>query len=265
VGRYWQIPEEAQNPAAGSPLSLEGLLIRIEQNRVLLASHRPLTSGELLRLHEEFAVEYTYNSNAIEGNTLTLRETALVLRGITVARKPLKDHLEVVGHKEAFDFVCGLVAEQPPLTESVIKQIHSLVLADRREDRGVYRRIPVRIAGAQHEPVQPFLVGPKMVELLTWYNADRGNIITRLARLHMEFERIHPYIDGNGRTGRLLVNLELMKACYLPIDVKFVDRARYYGAFDAYEAQGSLLPMECHFEEYEDERLAYYLRIVEAV
>lgn len=84
-----------------------------------------------------------------------------------------------------------------------------------------------------------------MLELLTWYNADRGNIITHLARLHVEFERIHPFIDGNGRTGRLLVNLEFMKACYLPIDVEFVDRARYYGAFDAYEAQGSLLPMEC--------------------
>lgn len=109
-------------------------------------------------LTEEFIVEYTYNSkNAIEGNILTLRETDMVLRGLTIDRKPLKGHMEAVGHKEAFDFVQDLVKEQMPLSESVIKQIHYLVLADKREDRGVYRRIPVRIMGAKHEPVQPYL------------------------------------------------------------------------------------------------------------
>lgn len=103
------------------------------------------------RLAEEFIVEYTYNSNAIEGNTLTLRETDMVLRGLTIDRKPLKDHIEAVGHKEAFDFVRDLVKEQMPLSERIIKQIHYLVLADKREDRGVYRRVPVRIMGAKHQ------------------------------------------------------------------------------------------------------------------
>ena len=92
---------------------------------------------ELERLTEEFTIEYTYNSNAIEGNTLTLRETDMVLRGLTIDRKPLKDHMEAVGHKEAFDLVRDLVKGQVPLSESIIKQIHYLVLADKREDRGV--------------------------------------------------------------------------------------------------------------------------------
>ena len=102
---------------------------------------RSLTAGELQRLQEEFLIEYTYNSNAIEGNTLTLQETALVLEGITIDRKPLKDHLEAVGHKDAFLYVQDLVKEKAPFSESIIKQIHTLVLLDRPEDRGVVRRM----------------------------------------------------------------------------------------------------------------------------
>ena len=118
---------------AGTGLS--GLLESIERKKALLASCRPLTRGEAARLTEDFAVEYTYNSNAIEGNTLTLRETDRVLRGLTVAEKPLKDHLEAVGHKEAFDFVVKLVREKKPLSQSLIKQVHFLLLADKKDDR----------------------------------------------------------------------------------------------------------------------------------
>lgn len=152
-GREWRIPEDAVKPADGRCKSKESLLTMIDRKKVELDSRRPLTKGEIARLNEEFTVEYTYNSNAIEGNTLTLRETDLVLRGLTIDQKPLKDHMEAVGHKEAFDFVCDLVKEQIPISESIIRQIHYLVLADKREDRGVYRRVPVRIMGAHHEPV----------------------------------------------------------------------------------------------------------------
>ena len=162
-GRGWKIPSDAEKPADGRFKSRDSLLSQIDRKKTELDSRRPLTEGELERLTEEFAVEYTYNSNAIEGNTLTLRETDLVLRGLTIDQKPLKDHMEAVGHKEAFDFVRELVKENAPLTESIIKQIHSLVLADKREDRGVYRRVPVRIMGAQHEPVQPYLIKPQNI------------------------------------------------------------------------------------------------------
>ncbi len=262
-GRRWMIPVDTRKPLDGRFKATESLLAAIDRKKSELDTRRPLTEGEVERLREEFTIEYTYNSNAIEGNTLTLRETDMVLRGLTIDRKPLKDHMEAVGHKEAFDFVCDLVKEQMPLSESTIKQIHYLVLADKREDRGVYRRVPVKIMGAKHEPVQPYLIQPKMEQLLENYRNNTDHIIPRLARFHIEFEEIHPFIDGNGRTGRLLVNLELMKAGYPPIDIKFADRISYYHAFDEYHVKHDLGAMEKLFACYVNARLDNYLMMLE--
>ena len=262
-GRGWKIPGDAKKPADGRYKSKESLLAQIDRKKVELDGRRPLTAGEVARLNEEFIVEYTYNSNAIEGNTLTLRETDLVIRGLTIAQKPLKDHLEAVGHKEAFDFVSELVKDNVPISESIIKQIHYLVLADKKEDRGVYRRIPVRIMGAQHEPVQPYLIEPKMEQLLRDFAESTEHIVTKLARFHIEFEGIHPFIDGNGRTGRLLVNLELMKAGFPPIDIKFTDRIAYYNAFDEYHVKHNLSAMENLFAGYINTRLDMYLDMLQ--
>lgn len=150
--------------------------------------------------------------------------------------------MEAVGHKEAFNFVRELVRDNVPLSERTIQQIHYLVLADKKDDRGAYRRVPVRILGAQHELVQPYLIQPRMEQLMLSYAESKEHIVTKVARFHIEFEGIHPFIDGNGRAGRLLVNLELMKAGYPPIDIKFTDRMVYYNAFDAYHE--SLLNQE---------------------
>ena len=262
VGKIWYIPDTVEKPADGRIKAKESLLTLIEKKKAELDTKRPLTEGEVQRLYEDFMVEYTYNSNAIEGNTLTLRETEMVLRGLTVDQKPLKDHLEVVGHKDAFYFVVDLVKEKVEITESIIKQIHSLVLADKPMDKGVYRKIPVRIMGAHHEPVQPYLIEPKMYELLQDYKKDDRNIAEKLAEFHIRFEGIHPFIDGNGRTGRLLINLELMKAGYPPIDIKFTDRKRYYDAFDAYYVKKDLSAMTKLFAEYLNARLTEYLKIL---
>lgn len=262
--RVWHIPIDAVKPVDGRYKSQEGILSQIDRKKAELDKCRPLTAGEVERLNEEFIVEYTYNSNAIEGNTLTLRETDLVLRGLTIAQKPLKDHMEAVGHKEAFDYISQLVKEKAPISESIIKQIHFLVLADKRDDRGVYRRVPVRIMGAQHEPVQPYLIEPKMEQLLIDFAESKEHIITKLARFHIEFEGIHPFIDGNGRTGRLLVNLELMKAGYPPIDIKFADRIAYYNAFDEYYVKHNLSAMEKLFAGYVNERLDTYLKMLKS-
>ena len=261
-GRGWKLPTDAVKPSDGRFRSTESLLDMIDRKKAELDTCRPLTEGETARLTEEFIVEYTYNSNAIEGNTLTLRETDMVLRGLTIDQKPLKDHLEAVGHKEAFDFVRELVQNQVLITERIIQQIHFLVLADKREDRGVYRRVPVRIMGAQHEPVQPYLIQPKMEQLLANYAASEEHIVRKLARFHIEFEGIHPFIDGNGRTGRLLVNLELMKAGYPPINIKFTDRLAYYNAFDEYHVEHDLSAMEKLFAGYINERLDLYLAML---
>lgn len=261
-GRGWKIPVNAVKPTDGRYKTSASLLEIIDRKKIELDSRRPLTAGEVERLNEEFTVEYTYNSNAIEGNTLTLRETDMVLRGLTIDQKPLKDHMEAVGHKEAFDFVRELVQNNTPMSERVIQQIHYLVLADKREDRGVYRRVPVRIMGAQHEPVQPYLIQPRMEQLMLSYAESTEHIVRKLARFHIEFDGIHPFIDGNGRTGRLLVNLELMKAGYPPIDIKFTDRVAYYKAFDEYHVKGKLNAMEKLFAGYINERLDQYLTML---
>lgn len=262
-GRAWKIPYDAIKPTDGRYKIKDSLIPIIKDKLEVLKTRRPLTEGELQRLNEEFLTEFTYNSNAIEGNTLTLRETDMVLRGLTIEQKSLKEHLEVIGHKEAFDYVRELVSERVPLSEKIIKDIHYLVLADKKEDRGIYRRVPVRIMGAAHEPVQPYLIVPKMEELIEQYNNSTEDIVNKLALFHIEFESIHPFIDGNGRTGRLLVNMELMKAGYPPIDIKFTDRLKYYEAFDEYHIRHNALSMADMFARYINQRLDLYLSILD--
>ena len=269
AGRSWLIPADAQKPEDGRVNrfvngKLKELLSRIDEKKAALDTLRPLTAGEVARLKDEFLVEYTYNSNAIEGNTLTLQETAMVLEGITIDRKPLKEHLEVIGHRDAFEYMLQLVREKVPLSERIIKEIHSLVLIDRPEDRGVYRRIPVRIMGARHEPPQPYLVPEKMEQLI----AKHGEIVStmhtveRVALFHLLFEGIHPFIDGNGRTGRLILNFELGSAGFPAINVKFSDRKKYYDCFSSYYETGSHEPMALLVGGYAEEMLDRYLKIL---
>lgn len=241
-GRTWLIPADAEKPIDGRTTRYQRndspyveLFAEVDALKAELDKRRPLTQGELQRLRDEFLIEYTYNSNAIEGNTLTLQETALVLEGITVDKKPLKDHLEAVGHRDAFLYVQDLVKNNVPFSENIIKQIHTLVLMDRTEDCGVYRRIPVRIMGAYHVPPDPLFVPEQMENLVAEFAGNKKlNPIERAALFHLKFEGIHPFVDGNGRTGRLILNLMLMQAGYPPINVKYSDRKRYYEAFDSY-------------------------------
>lgn len=263
-GKLYMIPEDAEKPADGR-MTPNSIFLEIENKKDRLSKMRPLTTGEVERLREEFMIEFTYNSNAIEGNTLTLKETAMVLEGMTIDQKPMKDHLEAVGHRDAFLYVQDIATKEVNLTESVIKNIHSLVLMNRPEDKGVYRRIPVRIMGAYTEPVQPYMIEPKMTELLE-NNVARENkmsIIERIALFHLEFEGIHPFIDGNGRTGRLILNLDLIRNGYPSINVKFTDRKRYYDAFDAYYRDGNSSAMSNLIAEYVDKRLDEYFAVLE--
>lgn len=271
VGKAYRIPESTQLPADRRHLrgkvvaeQFTPLFAAIDEKKAELNKRRPLTAGEVEMLRQFFIVDYTYNSNAIEGNTLTLRETEWVLQGMTIDQKPLKDHLEAVGHRDAFLFVEELAQRKARLREYEIKSIHSLVLMDKAEDRGIYRRVPVTIAGAYTQPVQPYLIQPKMEELLR-NNEDRKkkmHPIERIARFHLEFEGIHPFIDGNGRTGRLVMNLELIRSGYPTINVKFTDRKKYYEAFDAYYRDGSADAMIKLIGGYVAERLDQYLNIL---
>ena len=263
-GNLYMIPENAMKPLDGRT-NKKNILLDIQRKRERLSEMRPLTQGEVERLAEEFMIDFTYNSNAIEGNTLTLKETALALEGMTIDQKPLKDHLEAVGHRDAFLYVQDVAKQELPLSENVIKNIHALVLMNRPDDKGVYRRIPVRIMGAYTEPVQPYMIESRMTELLS-ANEERKNTMTdieRIALFHLEFEGIHPFIDGNGRTGRLILNLDLIRNGYPPINVKFTDRKRYYDAFDAFYKDNDATPMTELIAEYIDLRFDDYFAVLE--
>ncbi|GHU52674.1 cell division protein Fic [Clostridia bacterium] len=231
-----------------------------------LRSLRPLNAGEIKRLREDFVVENTYNSNAIEGNPLTLRETAFILKeGLTVGGKRIKDHLEAIGHRDAFEYVLSLADNNEELTVRIIKDIHSLVLMNDTFNKGIYRSVPVRISGALHQPPRPEFVPMQMETLIADYDSLKSDkhIIEAVSEFHLRFEGIHPFIDGNGRTGRLILNLELIKAGLLPVNIKYTDRHKYYDCFDDYygknytsDALSSLIA------EYEVEELKRYVFII---
>ncbi len=268
-GKLWEIPQSAEKPrdgrtmrSLGIPRILQGRIAEIESLKAQLASKRPLTEGEREQLRNAFLVDYTYSSNAIEGNTLTLSETAMVLSGITIGEKPLKDHLEATGHRDAFLCLEDFVSSGEAVSETFVRQLHSLVLADKPMDKGVYRRIPVIITGAVHTPPQPYMVELMMESWVRDLRTTRLHPLVAAAEFHIRFEAIHPFIDGNGRTGRLLANFILMRSGYLPISIKYEDRRAYYEAFTAYHADDNLIPMLEIFAEREFARLSEYLNII---
>lgn len=196
---------------------------------------RPFPQNALKSLEEKIALEWTYHSNAIEGNTLTLKETKVVLEGITIGGKSIKEHLEAINHDEAIHYLHELIHQQENISEWHIKQIHYLILKKINQDcAGVYRQENVLIAGAEHRPPDFLLVAEKMHALLQRYHRDWQSLhaAERAALLHIDFVKIHPFVDGNGRSARLLHNLELMKAGFPPIVIKKEQRLAYYQALD---------------------------------
>lgn len=211
------------------------LLNDILKKKEQLDAVRPLPKYTLRTLQEKLFLEWTYNSNAIEGNTLTLNETKVILEGITVGGKTLREHLEVINHQEAISFVEEIVKDEEPLSEWQIKNIHRLVLKGIDDSNaGVYRGEQVFISGAKHVPPTAVLILEKMEDMINWYKNEGShlNAIERGAMLHAIFVGIHPFIDGNGRTARLLLNLELMKDGYPPVVIKVENRLSYYEALD---------------------------------
>ena len=236
---------------------------RADNLRERLKTLRPLNDTELRRLREEFMIENTFNSNAIEGNTLTLKETALILQqGVTINGKHIRDHLEAIGHKDAFYYMIELADAGTALTERIIKELHSLVLMSDAKNKGTYRTVEVTILGASHSPPPHYLILERMEDLLRDYENMKQNMhITKAAaEFHLRFEGIHPFIDGNGRTGRLILNLELIKAGFLPVNIKFADREKYYDCFDSYyAANGTSDDMTQLILAYEEEEILKYM------
>ncbi|MGE7988534.1 Fic family protein [Lysinibacillus fusiformis] len=211
------------------------MLDQINEKKAHLDALRPLPKYTLKSLREKLLLEWTYNSNAIEGNTLTINETKVVLEGITVGGKTMREHLEVINHRDAISYVEEIVHKKEPLSEWQIKNLHRLVLKGIDDEyAGVYRDQQVFISGAKHTPPAPLLIREKMDQLMSWYNTEgiKLHSVVRGAMLHAIFVGIHPFIDGNGRTSRLLLNLELMKDGYPPVVIKVENRLAYYEALD---------------------------------
>lgn len=208
------------------------LLLSIEGKKRELDRYRPLPAGVVAKLREQFTIEWTYNSNAIEGNTLSLQETELVInRGLTIGNKSLKEHFEAINHKEGIELVEQFVAKKKDIDEEFIKNLHRVILKNIDDTgAGVYRASNVRILGALHIPPNPLKIAKLIHEFLDWYYKNKYLLpIPELAAyVHYKFVCIHPFIDGNGRTSRLLMNLVLMQNGYPPAVILNIDRKKYY-------------------------------------
>ncbi len=211
------------------------LFERINQKKARLDAARPLPKYTLKSLQEKLFLEWTYNSNAIEGNTLTINETKVVLEGITIGGKTLREHLEVINHRDAIAYVEEIVQKKESFSEWQIKNLHRLVLKGIDDTyAGVYRQEQVFISGAKHVPPAHYVIQEKMEQMMNWYHKESVHLhpIERGAMLHAIFVGIHPFIDGNDRTARLLLNLELMKDGFPPVIIKVENRLAYYEALD---------------------------------
>ena len=209
-------------------------------------NHLRQNHGE--KVAKAFDIEYTYESNKIEGNTLTLQETALVIeKGLTIGGKSLNEHLEAINHAFAIDFIKELAQKNEPITEHNVLQIHSLILQGiDNANAGKYRNVQVMISGAKHIPPQPYLVPKEMENLFIWYNENKDKLhpIELSAEMHERLVTIHPFIDGNGRTSRLLMNLILLQNGF-PIAILKGDtesRLRYYSALETAQTEGNKKP-----------------------
>ncbi len=214
---------------------------KLDALKAKLDEYRPLDKAVTASLHEELVLQWTYHSNAIEGNTLTLKETKVALEGITIGGKTLREHFEAINHRDAILMVEELVEKQQPLDEWTIKNLHQLVLKNIDADNaGRYREVNVLISGAEHRPPNALQVSELMAAFSQWCSNDAQQLhpVERAARIHGEFVKIHPFVDGNGRTSRLLMNLELMKAGFPATVIEVAQRLDYYQALDKAHCSG---------------------------
>lgn len=241
IGRNWAIPFDSIKPIDAREVinkkytGLEHDFTVIDNLKEKIDEHRPFSKELANSLHEKLLVEWTYNSNAIEGNTLTMSETKVVLEGITVGGKTMIEHLETINHRDAILFIEDLVADKALLSEWNIRNIHALILKEiDKQNAGKYRTENVVISGAKHIPPKHYEITNLMQELIEEYNSNWKDYhpVIKATLLHGEFVKIHPFVDGNGRTARLLLNFELMRSGYTPIIIKNEDRAKYYEVLD---------------------------------
>lgn len=235
-----------------------------EKQKIFEQGKKNIDNITLSSYEKDFELTFTHNSTAIEGNTLTLMETKVVLEdGISVGGKELREIYEVVNHKKAYRYVKRCIAEGKPLSETIVKDIHA-ILTENIIIGGIYRNQEVRISGAGHTPP----AGNEMYRQIKDFYSDLDwkkkalNPIEYAAWTHAEFVRIHPFIDGNGRTSRLIMNYQLMGAKFLPVSIAKENRLDYYNALEEYAVNKNLVPFTELIATLEDEQLNAYIRLI---
>lgn len=231
-----KIVYQTKKKSEQTPQLISPQLLSIDQLKLELNKYRHLDSFKVVQALE---LEYTFNSNKIEGNTLSIQETELVInQGLTISGKSMREHLEAINHTEAIAFIKDIVQKKQPITERLVLQLHALVLRGiDRENAGVYRKLQVRIGGSSHVPPDAWKVPSEMEVLFEWYREHQSVLhpIVLAAEMHERLVSIHPFIDGNGRTSRLLMNLIMLQHGYVIANIKGEkdERLKYYEVLDA--------------------------------
>ena len=249
---------------------MEKLLQEIDDLKHKLDSLRPLTDAQVKNLKTLFDIDFTFNSTAIEGNTLTLNETKLVLlEGITIGGKSTREHLEIINHKEAIDYIEKLAVKKPSeITPSDIFGIHNIILRSiDSENAGIYRRVPVYVKKKDNSIFKfpdPLKIYDLMSEFFEWFTSNRDSHPVLFAvEAHTRFVSIHPFTDGNGRTARLILNLLLFQFGFPPAVIKISERAKYLDAIDEWDRNGNIIPIATLVAHCVKESLSLYIETIE--
>lgn len=245
--------------------SLEKILNEIDILKDKLDSYRQFDS---YKIKQALELEYTFESNRIEGNTMTLRETDMVINeGLTISGKSMREHLETINHQEAIGFIKDLINKSNSLNERDLLSIHNLILRGIiPEDAGRYRKVQVMIQGSSHMPPQPLMIPKEMEEYFTWYEINKNKLhpVILAAEMHERLITIHPFIDGNGRTSRLVMNLILMQKGYLIANIKgdYENRMQYYQSLEIAQTKKDKEDFLLFIAQIEKESLERYIGIL---
>lgn len=269
-GRSYRIPSDAIRPVDGRavrgkkiPQQYQELFAEIDSMKKELHRYRITGLGQKKTVRDRFLEEFIYHSNSLSGNTMSLSDTRMILAGKTMAQKPLKDLLEIIGHKEAFEYVEKMAEERAKLSEKLICEIHARILVDKWEERGRYRESSISLPAAMNESAEAKEI-PLLMEELIKKHAERKkkmHAIEANAVFHIEFQEIHPFIDGNSRTNRMILNFFLIEDGYFPICIKKEEKEIYQEAFQKYHENGDASSMVFLIAEHLREEIGGYLNL----
>lgn len=261
--------EMAEYNPSPTPL-IQSLQEKLNYLDTLLSELQQLRSFDSYRVAQALELEYTFNSNKIEGNTLTLRETDLVVnQGLTISGKSMNEHLEAINHQEALEYLKEIVHKKIDLSEREVLQLHNLILRGiNQKEAGKYRSVQVMIQGSEHMPPAPYLVAKQMEDYFIWYSKNRRNYhpVILAAEMHERLVTIHPFIDGNGRTARLVMNLILLSHGFVIADIKgeITNRMKYYESLEKVQTTGNKSDFYNFILDTEIASLQRYISILKA-